>query len=178
LYEPYLNCLVTFSLHDALPIWNIRLGNAGDPSRLIIVVRGELQFDDDSDGSVIHGLVYTTGRLGLYDPYSISGSNVYTITGATTVLRDSYQFGPFLTLLINNVDFRTSYVESAVSDADFGSLCTPDPTVSIDNASAPQGEALSFTVSLSAPSPVTTTVNYRTTNGTAIAGTDYDGVSN
>src|SRR5690606_41607545 len=83
LYEPYLNCLVTFSLHDALPIWNIRLGNAGDPSRLIIVVRGELQFDDDSDGSVIHGLVYTTGRLGLYDPYSISGSNVYTITGAT-----------------------------------------------------------------------------------------------
>ncbi len=47
------------------------------------------------------------------------------------------------------------------------------PTVSVSGASAMEGNPLSFTLSLDVPSPVETSVNYATANGTATAGSDY-----
>jgi len=57
----------------------------------------------------------------------------------------------------------------------------PVPQISINNASVTEGNSgavsATFTVSLSNPSGSTTTVNYATANGTALAGLDYDATS-
>ena len=54
---------------------------------------------------------------------------------------------------------------------------TPLPRISIGDTSATEGNAgttvMTFTVSLSAPSTSTVTVNYTTSNGSATAGSDY-----
>ncbi len=49
--------------------------------------------------------------------------------------------------------------------------------ISIANASATEGNNLSFTVTLSAAAPGTVTVNYATSNGTATSGSDYTATS-
>jgi len=55
------------------------------------------------------------------------------------------------------------------------------PTVDISDAQLVEGDAgtteMTFTVSLSAPSSTTVSVDYATTNDTATAGDDYDGVA-
>src|SRR5262249_16627922 len=54
----------------------------------------------------------------------------------------------------------------------------PPPTISISNASVTEGDSgtvnMTFTVTLSNPSAFTTTVDFVTANGTAVAGTDYN----
>ena len=47
------------------------------------------------------------------------------------------------------------------------------PTVSVSDASAAEGDAVAFTVSLSAASSEQATVEYATSDGTATSGTDY-----
>lgn len=51
------------------------------------------------------------------------------------------------------------------------------PSLSIGNASAAEGGALSFTVSLSEAASGTVTVDYSTADGSATAGSDYSGAS-
>lgn len=50
-------------------------------------------------------------------------------------------------------------------------------SISIDNPSITEGGVLAFSVTLSAPSTSSVTVNYATADGTAIAGTDYTATS-
>ena len=51
------------------------------------------------------------------------------------------------------------------------------PLVSVSDARAAEGEAVEFTVSLSAPSDEQVTVDYATSNGTAESGTDFTAAS-
>ena len=51
------------------------------------------------------------------------------------------------------------------------------PTLAVADATAVEGEAARFAVTLSPPSDQTVTVSYRTADGTAAAGLDYDTVS-
>ena len=51
------------------------------------------------------------------------------------------------------------------------------PTVSVSNASASEGEAVEFTVSLASASGQQVTVQYATSNGTAESGTDFTAAS-
>ena len=53
----------------------------------------------------------------------------------------------------------------------------PEPNLRIGDASALEGEDLTFEVTLDAASGRTVTVQYRTVDGSAVAGVDYDGVS-
>ncbi|WP_145244409.1 Calx-beta domain-containing protein [Urbifossiella limnaea] len=53
----------------------------------------------------------------------------------------------------------------------------PEPILSVDSVSAAEGGALAFTVSLSAVSGRTVTVNYATADGSATAGSDYAAAS-
>ena len=50
----------------------------------------------------------------------------------------------------------------------------PLPSLSVADASAAEGEAVTFEVTLTPASGRTVTVQYRTTDGSAVAGTDYD----
>ena len=54
---------------------------------------------------------------------------------------------------------------------------TPTPTVSVSDASATEGDAVAFTVSLSAASGQQVTVQYATSGGTAASGTDFTAAS-
>ena len=51
------------------------------------------------------------------------------------------------------------------------------PAVSVSDASAAEGDAVAFTVSLSATSSQPVTVDYATSDGTAMAGSDYTATS-
>ena len=67
-----------------------------------------------------------------------------------------------------------------IIDDDGGSPIDDDggsPTLSVSDASASEGGAVAFTVSLSAASSQAVTVQYATSDGTAESGTDYTGAS-
>ena len=65
---------------------------------------------------------------------------------------------------------------SAATDA-VAAAPEPLPTVSVSNASASEGDAVEFTVSLSAASGRQVTVEYATSGGTAASGTDFTAAS-
>ena len=58
-------------------------------------------------------------------------------------------------------------------------VCSDDDaiTVSLDSASAEEGDAVEFTVTLSAPAASDTVLGWRTSNGTATAGKDFTAVT-
>jgi aryl-phospho-beta-D-glucosidase BglC (GH1 family) len=62
-----------------------------------------------------------------------------------------------------------------------GTIVTPTPAISVADTSVTEGTAASlnetFTVKLSAVSKTPVTVAYKTTNGTAVSGTDYNAAS-
>ena len=68
---------------------------------------------------------------------------------------------------------------AALADATASGTITDDdvPALAIADATAVEGEAARFAVTLSPPSDQTVTVSYRTAGGTAAAGLDYDTVS-
>lgn len=53
----------------------------------------------------------------------------------------------------------------------------PPPSFSISSAQAPEGDAVVFTVTRSAATPATYNVTYSSSDGSAVAGSDYTGVS-
>ena len=83
------------------------------------------------------------------------------------------------TFLLGGTTFRISYIGGDGNDVTLTAV--PQPALSISSASTAEGNsgttALTFTVTLSAPSLQTVTVAYTTADGTATAGTDYTPVS-
>ncbi|MBP3957086.1 autotransporter-associated beta strand repeat-containing protein [Gemmata sp. G18] len=83
------------------------------------------------------------------------------------------------TFLLGSTTFRISYIGGDGNDVTLTAV--PQPALSISSASTAEGNsgttALTFTVTLSAPSLQTVTVAYTTADGTATAGTDYTPVS-
>lgn len=86
---------------------------------------------------------------------------------------ESYSFGFLGTPVNGTVPAPTNYTLNGVPLSSGGSL----PTLSINNVSIVEGDSgvsyLVYTVSLSAASSQTVTVNYGTSDGTAKAGEDY-----
>ncbi|HEX5096575.1 MAG TPA: Calx-beta domain-containing protein, partial [Acidimicrobiia bacterium] len=119
-----------------------------------------------SDGSATAGADYT----------ATSGTLTFT-AGQTSktvnvpVLNDTLnEADEMFTLTLSNTTL-------ALNDATAAGTITDDdaePTVSIGDAGAPEGDGtVSFTVSLSALSGQEVDVDYATTDGTALAGSDY-----
>lgn len=91
-------------------------------------------------------------------------------TVAVTVVSDSVDEGTE-TLALN----LSSPVNADLgSDQGIGTIFDDDgPRVSISDVSLNEGSDFVFTVTLSAPSPETITINYQTANNSAVAGQDY-----
>ncbi|AWM39736.1 Extracellular serine protease precursor [Gemmata obscuriglobus] len=83
------------------------------------------------------------------------------------------------TFLLGGTTFRISYAGGDGNDVTLTAV--PLPVLSVTGASVAEGNsgttALTFTVTLSAPSLQTVTVAYATADGTATAGTDYTAAS-
>jgi len=125
---------------------------------------------------------------------AIAGTNYTTTSGSTTipagqssitidvpfVAEPDYTPSLNFTFAISNVT-NVSGSTSASTTATVNSQAS-EPTLSIANFSSAVSSSSTttfpFTVTLSAPSSVATTVNYATADGTALAGTDYVAASN
>lgn len=91
---------------------------------------------------------------------------------------DTLDEGAFETFFVN----LTPGAGAAISDGQAVGTITDDdnaPTISVSDATVTEGNSgqvnLVFTVTLSAPSALPVTVTYATSNGTATAGSDYEG---
>ncbi len=77
----------------------------------------------------------------------------------------------------HSITIRATDNCGTTTDASFSLVVSAPPTISIDDVSLTEGDSgtktATFTVTLSAASTVTATVNYQTANGTATAGSDY-----
>jgi hypothetical protein len=116
-----------------------------------------------------------------------AGSGTLTFTPGTTTQSFSVQvFGD--TTVESNETFTvnlSSPSNGTIGDGSgLGTIVNDDaalPTLSVGDVSQAEGNSgssfMSFTVTLSAASASTVTVNYATSNGSAIAGTDYTGGS-
>ena len=83
-----------------------------------------------------------------------------------------------ITVTLSDPDGATLLDAGAVGTIIDDDAPAPPPLVlSISDASAVEGEVLSFGVTLSRPSGTPVTVRYETADGTAIDGTDYDAAS-
>jgi len=128
-----------------------------------------------SDSTAMAGSDYTTSNGTLTIPAgNTSGSVTVSIIGDTDVENDET-----FTLTLSNpngASLGTATATGTINDDD--SAATLLPTVNISDASVTEGDTdLSFTVSLSAQSSNDVTVDYATSDGTAIAGSDYTAIN-
>lgn len=97
-------------------------------------------------------------------------------TSATVVGTTDLQ-GTFDTVLGQSVPSASAYWAVAYASTGVTLTLTANPAISIADVSAPEGDSgtspMTFTATLSAPSQVPVTVDFRTKNGTAKAGSDY-----
>jgi Calx-beta domain len=113
-----------------------------------------------------------------------------TLLGSTTVTSNgsgNATFGPLALAIPAGQSFITTTATNSQGNSSEFSACftaggaPPLPTVSINNVSANEGNSgttpFVFTVSLSAPSAATVTVNFATADGTATSGSDYTAAS-
>ena len=82
-----------------------------------------------------------------------------------------------ITVSSGNTITLTGQAGITLDAADFLFGGAPTPTVSISNLEVREGETARLLVTLSAPSTQTVTANWHTADGTALAGTDYTGVT-
>ena len=120
-----------------------------------------------SDGSAVAGADYTaeSGRL------TFAGSDT-SMTFTVQTIQDSLdEDAESFTVTFSNpsaeVTLSAGTVTGTITDDD------PAPTVSIADGSGSEGGSVGFTVTLSAASGKEVTVRYATSNGSAVAGTDY-----
>ena len=110
-------------------------------------------------------LTFNPGQTSLTVPVSVLGDTLY---------EGNETFGLWLTTASNALINRISGTATIVDD-------DPSTTISVSDASATEGNSgltpVTFTVTLSAASTQTVTVNYATAAGTATAGTDYQSLS-
>ena len=122
-----------------------------------------------SNGTAIAGTDYTaiSGTL-VFSPSDVSKTITVAVTGDLNIETDEA-----LTVSLSNpVD--ATIIDAAgtgtITNDDYGLTLQSSYAVAEGNAGA---TAMTYTVTLSAASPKTITVNYTTTNVTAIAGEDY-----
>ncbi|MEA9581291.1 putative Ig domain-containing protein [Xanthomonas nasturtii] len=170
-------------LNDDQPLLSINdvsvnEGNAGTTNATFTVSlsqpagAGGVSFDiATADGTATAGVDYSASSLtGQTIP---AGSSSYTFT---VLVNGDTLSEPNETFFVN----VSNVAGAAVSDAQGqGTIVNDDalPALSIDDVSVNEGNSgtttLTFTVSLSAASGQTVSVNYSTADGTAIAGSDY-----
>ena len=121
------------------------------------------------------------------DGTAIAGTDYITASGTLIFPPGATSEFVFVTILDNNIDEADRDFNLALSNPVGASLGTPSaavvtilddemPSVQFSAAVYPVGEnagTTTITVTLDATSVVTTTVDYATSDGTAIAGTDY-----
>jgi hypothetical protein len=157
---------------------SVNEGNAGTTNATFTVSlsqpagAGGVSFDiATADGTATAGVDYSVSSLtGQTIP---AGSSSYTFT---VLVNGDTLSEPNETFFVN----VSNVASAAVSDAQGqGTIVNDDtlPALSINDVSVNEGNSgtttLTFTVSLSAASGQTVSVNYSTADGTAIAGSDY-----
>jgi hypothetical protein len=99
-----------------------------------------------------------------------------TTSSARTLMWDPDGAGPS-----HGVALATFNLDATLSTADFVVFNTP-PTVTVNGSTTPlperAGNHIAFTIDLSAPTNEDVLVSYSTINGTAVAGSDFVGVTN
>lgn len=123
-----------------------------------------------SDGSAVNPSDYVTAGA----TETITAGNtaiILNVTGADDALYEADEtFNVTLSAPVNATIATGTGVGTVLENE------TP-PTLSIDNPSAAENGSLSFTVSLSFLAQTAVSVNYGTSDGTAIGGSDYSGAS-
>jgi len=119
-----------------------------------------------SDGTATAGADYTATSSTLTFTAGQTSKTVNVAVLSDTLNEADETFT--LTLSNASLALNDSSATGTITDDD------AEPTVSIGDASAPEGDGtVSFTVSLSAVSGQEVDVDYATTDGTAVAGSDY-----
>ena len=114
--------------------------------------------------------------------YSASSSTIVISAGATTGTAtitgiDDNIDGPSLTAIVditgvtNGYEATAQQVTSTITDDD------PLPAATVDDASAAEGDAVGFTITLANPSANQIDIDYTTSSGTATEGTDFPDAS-
>ncbi len=108
-----------------------------------------------------------------------SGSNgAFTFSG---VAAGTYTLSPSKAGFVFSPASRSISLSSNVTGANFAAtpVTTSQPVISVSSVNAAEGNAggqyMTFNVTLSEPSTQPVTVNFATVNGTALAGSDYNG---
>ena len=174
----------TITNDDAVPTVTLSVDNASIAENAgVATVTAMLSATSTSDVIVTLGYTGTAGGGTDYTAASttitISASNTTgtaTITAASdTIDEDNESVIVDITGVTNGTEDGTQQVTTTITDDDAA------PTISVNDPSVAEGNAgnatLTFTVTLSAASGKTITVDYATANGTATAGTDYTSAS-
>ena len=129
---------------------------------------GEVTVDyATSDGTATAGSDYTAESGTLTFAANETSKTVSVATTDDSADEEDETF----TLTLSNAsgaDLGDATATGTINDDDEGT-----PAVSVSDASATEGDAVAFTVSLSAASDGEVTVDYATSDGTATAGSDY-----
>ena len=147
--------------------FTVRLRAAPSASVTVAVTSG-----DTSEGSVSPGtLTFTTTNWNT--PQTV------TVTGASDSLSDgSVDWNVVLNPASPGMSGDSTY--DGLSNVNVAMTTTDEPVFSIDSPSVTEGDSgmvtMTFTVTLSASSTSSLTVNYAQTGGTATSGTDYTAV--
>jgi ELWxxDGT repeat protein len=145
---------------------DVHPGAAGSTPRWLTDVNGTLYFsaDDGMHGRELWASEGTAAAL-VGDIYAGAASS----------------YPSFLTAVSGTLFFRANDVIHGDELWKVAPDSNGQPAISITDATVTEGNAgttaVQFTVSLSAPSEVPVTVNYATTGGTAISGTDFQSAS-
>ena len=165
--------LPALSIDDAAPV------TEGGTAEFVVTLSAESQQAvtvsyATADGTAVEDADYTSASGTLsFQP----GERTKTISVAT-IDDDEQESEEHFTVTLGNPDGATledSSGRGAITDDDGGGGTTP--TLSIADASAEEGETVQLTVTLTGDSNQTVTVDFRTTDGTAKAGSDYDQTS-
>ncbi len=122
-------------------------------------------------------------------PNPATAGTDYTAIPATTLLFDPNQISKTVTVMVNGdttVELDEQFVvnlsmpaNATISDSQgVGTITNDDvPTLSVNDVTQVEGNAgtsvFAHTITLSQPSPLSVSVSYATSNGTATAGSDY-----
>ena len=151
-------------------------GNAGT-SNLVFTITSDIAPTSaitvtyaTSDGTALAGSDYTATNGSLTIPAGATSGSITVPVSGDTVIEPDETFTLTLTDPVN-AKLTTGTITGTIINDDF-------PTVSIAPASVPEGSGggttnLNFTVTLSAASASNVSVNYSTTDGTALAASDY-----
>ncbi len=121
------------------------------------------------DGTAIAGQDYTATSGTLTFPAGVTTTQTANIT---VQVLGSTKDQPSKTFLVNLTNPVSATIGTSPGTGTI-QYNNPAPTATIANATAPEGSPVQFTVTLSQASGYPITINYATSDGTAVAGTNY-----